>query len=580
MKLFGVQLGGLRRARGALDVGPVKQRGTDDTHANKSPALAGDAFDGSHGVAMPELLRRFPGADGPSPHAGLSQRSPPWDLEKLAGAGDDVAAAFARYLEPDFIELPPTEKTAVLDTLAPVLFPGALDELRKFHLPRTVAGTDKPITTAIESESHSLATLFRFYAPDPSGKLDERALTPELRKKLLAAPRTPLAQRFPDDAFLKGLRWKDLPLALQKQYLVAYGENVDPKMTMHRITDPRVTPDGQVAPGSLQKTLKWERELRLQIGELITDGSYASQDQRVADRTWITSHFGQQGFHMHGVAELSTPEDKARLGPKLAAFAALQDLSLFADAAAVSHQNYTLAFLEPWQAESAGAVASSFVDKDGGGKIDGDEILPHKFHFVGMRTGIYGDDNRVGVEIRGVSTADPAKFDHVCARFEELLSGGNIEKLPTPPWEGWNAGEPGISKELEADTRAYWHTLTPEHQAFEQRAEMSFDDIFAMCTAGAGSKNGFAFESPLWSYESIPGLTDVEKQTIDAARKTFCNEMVRFSVGLSELIESGRDTKEIEASVHTWVSTAAMEFFASAGIHAALERVLDETARA
>ena len=351
------------------------------------------------------------------------------------------------------------------------------------------------------------------------------------------------------------------------RYLMRQGQ-------MHKITDVKHAPAGELAPESLQDTLKWERELKLKVAELITKGSYTSLDAQRADRAWISERFNS-GFHLHAVTELSSAEDKRVLGPKLTALAALQDLALFARAAAGSAANFTHVFLEPWTAAFTNEVAASFAD----GKIDADTILPHKFHLVGMRTGIYGQDDRVGLEIRGVLRHHVEQFDHATVRAVSMLSDGGVANLPSPPWPGWDAGEKDVGKAFEEKARAALATRGPRARVLQTSAKLSFDEVMDVVVRGSGKKNGFSFSAPLWNFEALPGLTDAEKARIGTARRAFTDQLLLMSELVSVHIEQGRDLETLAPHVYDKVITAAMTFFKDAGIDKAVDRVLDDAAK-
>lgn len=510
------------------------------------------------------------GALKPTLHAGLGAN--PLDIAAVAEVTGPARAALGRYLDPGFPRLPAEEKRAVLGAIGGLLLPGAQLELARFHLPRPFGADSagQPLTYAMEAEQilSRRPELLDYYAPHPEGLLDPDLVTDQMLAKATPAKLPQVWLRMAPAEQKKHLRWKNLSFQEKANYLLRYRDEVDPKATLHRIKDPTQTPSGRVVPDSLQDTIKWEGHTPLRCAEIITKEKYDAFDHLYADIAFVQQlGKSQPGFHVHHVVELSTPEDTARLGPGLTGLVTLQDLQIFAAGVKNGGNLLNHTHLEVWQASGTNEVVDSLKT----GAIDQDAVGIHKFHCVGMRAGLYGDPKRLGIEVRAVAMGDDVRLQKINERLATILAEGHFTKLPAPPWDGWNAGDPQLPAQVEAAARK-----DPRFAGHAEGAELDFGAVLELAAGEHAKRDTFRYASPLWAFEKLPGVTAEEAAQIGAARDRFVALLFRASAALSEAIAAGR---EIDApKVQAAVTQEIRRFFASARIDAVLERVLDGVA--
>lgn len=502
-----------------------------------------------------------------SPHAGLQRGV--FDFAKLNRATTTQVEALKSYLDPGFIRRPIGEKAEGIAAIADLLLPGGVKTLERFHLPRPFSpdSAAKPVTFAMEAEA-GLATrpeTLHYYAPDPSGKLDDRALTDKFLSGMTA--NTAHAQawaRMTPDQQRKQLRWHRMPLIARRNYLQNYREHVDPKVALHRVTDPKMVPNRQPLPDSLCETLVWEGA-PLSTAEIITEDHSKTLDTLLADVEAVAKiGKSQAGYHIHQVVELSTPEDVKRIGPGVTGLAAMEDLRIFTRGVRIGTTLPTHTHLEVWQADAIGEVAASFAD----GKIKSDAIDIHKFHCVGMREGIYGGENRLGIEIRAVLVGRNQQLAQVAQRTASILAEGHLDKLPPPPWEKWNAGEAGLENK-------FYNAMKSEPQlaGVMAGADLDFREVLEVSSGPNPTRDAWKFACPFWAFEELPGVTDTEKATIKDARMAFSKVLIEMSQMLSEAIGGGRELDS--ESNQSQVQIAMSQFFATTKIDEIINRTLN-----
>ncbi len=524
-------------------------------------------------LPKPLLLRLEKNLEGPlrglirSPHAGLQRGV--FDFGKLNGASPQQIEALKTYLKPGFVRLAVAEKAEGIKAIAGLLLPAGIKTLERFHLPRPFSpdSAAKPVTFAMEAEA-GLSTrpeTLHYYAPDPSGKLDPRALTDEFLDGLTINTKFSQAwSRMTPDQKRKQLSWHTMPLKTRFQYLVSYRDNVDPKVALHRVANPKMVPNQRPLPKSLCETLVWEGS-PLSTAEIITEDHSKTLDTLLADVEAVAKiGKSQAGYHIHQVVELSTPEDVKRVGPGVTGLAAMEDLRIFSRGIRLGTSLATHTHLEVWQADAIGEVAASFADR----KINPDAIDIHKFHCVGMREGIYGGENRLGIEIRAVLVGRNQQLAQVAQRTANILSEGHLDKLPPPPWENWNAGEPGLEDK-------FYNTMKSEPQLAElmEGADLTFREVLEVSSGKNPDRDAWKFASPFWAFEDLPGVKPEEKAQIKQARMTFAKVLIDLSQVLSEAIEGGRDLNS--ETNQSQVQIAMSQFFATTKVDEIINRTLN-----
>jgi len=502
-----------------------------------------------------------------SPHPGMQKGV--FDFAKLHNASPDQVMAVQSYLQPGFVHLPIADKAQTIADISGLLLPGGVRALQRFHLPQpfTPDSQAKPLTFAMEAEAGLLGrpeTLL-FYAPDPSGALDPRALTDDFLKSVqLTAKNQQVWLRLTPDQQREQLKWSALPLKERVRYLKLHKEHVDEKVALRRISNPKLTSGRTPLPKTLCDVLVWEGS-PLRTAEIITEDHSPTMDTLMADVNAVAKiGKSQPGFHIHQVVELSTPEDVKRIGPAVTGLAALEDLRIFAHGVRRGSNLLTHTHLEVWQADAVDEVATSFK----GGEINSDAIDIHKFHCVGMREGIYGDDKRLGIEIRAVLVGQNQQLAQVAQRTANTLAEGHLDKLPAPPWPDWNAGQEGL-----ADTFYDAMVANPKLSELMAGADLSFSEVLEVSSGSNPTRDAWKFACPFWAFESLPGVTEAEAKTIKTARMDFARTLIDLSKNLSEACEAGRelDAAGNQAAVHT----AASEFMQAARIDSILGRTLE-----
>jgi hypothetical protein len=497
----------------------------------------------------------------------------PFDFAQLEKLSEDERASLTRYLDRGFPRLGVEEKKEVLRGIERLLVPDATRFLERFHLPRSF-GPDsgkKPITSSIESEAHlsQRPELLYYYAPDPKGGLDRRALSDELLATLfpgleLVAPDRHAAWiRMTPDQQRESLRWRDLSLAGRVAYLEAYEDQVDPKVKLHRIEDPAVAELRDVAPSSMSKQLHWEGA-PLTVAEIMTESYYDSLDQLFADIEFVEGISpGPTGYHIHNVVELSSPEDVKRLAPAIAGIAGMIDLFLFTIAAARGGDIFDSTHLEVWKGGDLNEVAASFAD----GVVDHDKIIVHKFHLAGLRVGLYGEGNKIGIELRGIPAEASGLVRFFVHGLSDMLAEGHLEKLPAPPWPSWDAGDPSLPVRAYEAARA-----DPKLARAAKGAEIEFAAILEIAAGATKDRDAFKYAAPLWSFESLPGVTPEDKQRIETARERYTVGLLGVSRSLTTALKGQRayDDKFVKQAV----SRLLRRFFVEAGLEPVLGRTL------
>lgn len=503
------------------------------------------------------------------PHAGLAQN--PFDLRKVVAMDDLARRALTLYLSPGFPRLGVDGKQTVLQVIEPLLRPDQVAELQRFHLPRPVVldSRGQPTTMSLEVEQwlQTRLELLDFYAPDPRGRLDPRALPGKFVDRLAPRGNVQAWARMSTQDKRKSLRWKDFSKEERFLYLRFHAALVDPKVALHRIENPKATPRGMSAPKTLADKIIWEGP-PLGTAEVTTKASYPSMDALFADAAFLIGISPEPiGFHTHHVVEMSTPEDVKRIGPKLTALAALQDLQIFARGVRGGSTVLSHTHLEVFGAWGINEVAESFA----AGKIDPDVIGIHKFHCVGIRTEIYGDDRRVGLEIRGVPMGDYPAFGHANVRMNDIIASDRLDRLDPPPWSAWNAGDEGLPDRVYESAKA-----DPKFADVAVGADMELSHLFELGSQKTGKRDAFKFASPLWNFESLPGVTDAERATIGRARDKFVRRTLELSRDLTVAVASERelDTDPIREEL----TKAVRRFFAETKVDLLIDRHLNEIA--
>ena len=62
-------------------------------------------------------------------------------------------------------------------------------------------------------------------------------------------------------------------------------------------------------------------------------------------------------------------------------------------------------------------------------QLDPDAIDIHKFHCVGLRQGIYGEGNRLGMEIRAALQGDLETLTQITSQTATIIAEGHLDKL-------------------------------------------------------------------------------------------------------------------------------------------------------
>lgn len=522
------------------------------------------------------LLALEAGLEGPrrglvqSPHPGL--RHGVFDFAKLHRAEDHELDGLISYLDPHFVRKPVEDKRTILASIANFLLPGAQAVLERFHLPLPFSADSgaKPLTFSMEAEAgiSSRPQTLLFYAPDKAGALPPEVMPDGLLDQLQVQGGHQQAwMRMTRDQKRSQLHWGMLDLPTRAKCLQHY-KSVDDKVTLHRIDDPKLVPNHQPLPKSLCEVLLWEGKA-LTTAEIVTEEHSPTLDTLFADVDAVARIGEQQpGFHIHQVVELSTPEDVERLGPKVTGLAALEDLRIFTQAMRRGSNLLTHTHLEVWSADGIESVAKSFE----GGKIDPDAIDIHKFHCVGMRQGIYGDDDkRLGVEIRAIPMGWNQKLSEVAQRTATILAEGHLEQIPSPPWGKWNAGAEGLADK-------YYEAMkkSPRFAHLSEGAELSFSEVLATGAGQYPDRDAWKFACPFWSFESLPGVTPDEAKTIRKARTEFGEYLMQLSQFGTQALEGDR-----ELEPDAWkdqLELAISDFFTETKVDEIIARTLDRVA--
>jgi hypothetical protein len=508
------------------------------------------------------------------PHSGLQGN--PFDLAAVARCQDPgVSAALSTYLKPHFPALSGEYKAAVLETLEAVLQKGRADELRRMHLPVAAKGA-RPVTLSLESEFSFARTrqLVDFYAPDPDGILDERVMTPQLLTSFEAGgfltKRPPHWQRLSNEQRAPLVRWKDLTRDGRFAYLNTLKREVDPKVTLHRIVNQSAAPRGFLAPDTLADKVKWETSGVGVTAELTTKSYYPTRDQLCADEAFLTSIADDKrfpaAFHYHVAVPLDSAEARKEEGPKLASLAALTDLALFTGAMKNGADLLDKKHLEVFTAHGVCQAMDAFAS----GEIDGDKLLEHKYHLVGVRYGaeLYGDKNRLGLEIRGVMRG-ATSGQHVVDRTLRVATSPVLREVDTDFWLGFDSGEARLPKE------AYTRALAQcKDKKLAADASLSFEMVFEYAMHERRTKDHFRMSAPFWSFETLPGVTEEEKQRIRAARDVYAQRMLMTSAKLAEAIENN-DQAVTYNQVFETVHREIVSFFQASGVDEIVNRYLD-----
>ena len=145
------------------------------------------------------------------------------------------------------------------------------------------------------------------------------------------------------------------------------------------------------APAFLRQTLKIEAGGRLWE---TTSSAYSTTLQDVFTQAWyVESYIGSGsrygGFHYHVTfkAEPAFANDVAR-------YIALADEHVALRALANNPGNAHLPYLKPHSSADINRIAQAIIDGSGPNE---------KFHFVGARSFLYGEETRMGIEVRGLS---------------------------------------------------------------------------------------------------------------------------------------------------------------------------------
>ncbi len=553
----------------------VDDRGAIDRLArSKQPIGQANLTDLLRATLVRSLPRAFAGVVQEQVHPGFGKN--PFDFAALAREKNPaVHAALAAYLGADFAFVSPEQKKAVLDKLRPVLLPNMAEALARFHLPQrfSEASGKRPVTLAIEAEAgiKGRPQTLDYYAPDPDGLLDERLMTPAfvagLEKKGLLTKRPPAWHRLSAAQRAELVRWKDLTYDGRMLYLSRMKASIDPKVTLHRIENIKAAPKGVLAPATLCDQIKWEVSGPLVTAELITKTHYTSRDQLARDEHFIASIGGKPpGFHYHCVLELDSKEDKQTLGPKLAGLAAMTDLFLFAHDVRSGCKMLDHTHLEVFKADGVLEVMDAFS----GDEIDSDEIMVHKYHLVGVRHGeaMYGNKNRLGLEIRAVPTGRSKMGQEVVARTLDIATSAALKEVDTDFWLEWNAGDKKLPKAAYERARA-----ACQDRALAAGAQLTFEELFEYAMDGRKAKDHFRLAAPLWNYDALPGITDAEKARIASARARFETRLLEASQALSRAIESGRELAP--SAIFDELQRHVFTFFAEAKVDDVIKRHLD-----
>lgn len=503
-----------------------------------------------------------------APHAGL--RFAVFDMARLASAGPDTVAALDRYLARSFVRAPIEEKKATLHQLRRLLLPGAGAVLEAFHLPRkfTADPAEARLTHAFEAEGRMARRpeILHVYAPDPTGALRPELLTDTLLTQLRFPGRLgEIWNRLDVATKRERLRWSHLSLENRQRYLEVYRDEVDPKVTLHRITDPRVVGGGLTPlPDTIADVLLWEGT-PLRCAEVNTKGHYETQDVLFDDiRAVAEIAESQPGYHIHHVAKMSEPASVKRNGPRMVGLAGLEDLRLFTRAMRVQQSLLHHTHLEVWSAEALAETADSLRT----GVIDPGAIDIHKFHCAGLREGIYGGEGHLGIELRAVPLGAGLELATVSQRITDILADPEkLQRVPSPPWDGFDAGAPGLANQAYEVGRK---------MGFFDGAQLDFESLFELAAGELSKRDAWKFACPLWKFEAIPGLDEETVEKLPRARERFIFDMMSLSETISEAIEGGREVDQRGATLA--VKKAIGAFFRFTDVDVALGDLLDDVA--
>lgn len=509
-------------------------------------------------------------------HPGVEN---PFDFARLAGPlADGVGVALQTYMQPAFPYSGSAEKAEVIAALEPLLTEAGAAEVRRVHLPQTLGGRpDAPILTyALEAEVlfTKRPRLLDVYAPDPAGRLD-----PAVTRTLLEAIEgdagllSPEGQKIvggqawvrsdPDDRADR-LDWRALGPEGRMRYLMAAREAGGTYPPLHRITDAKHAPGGDVFPDTFQPKAKWEGH----AAELITDTYYSSLDVLYADMARVEGlrHEGERpnGYHVHMVSRLPTPEDRAEAGVAMANLIALEDLELFcygaAAATGLEHDNQV-----PWRGTSIREVVEHFA----AGKLEPDFFAEHKFHQVGLRGGIYGAEDALGAENRGVLIGDVDFLKYNVDRHSRTLAGPGLARVPQDLFAEWRAGDPKLVSE--AFDRAVAKDLALGRLASSSR--MTYADLFEAAMDVVKQSDPYVLASPLWNFEDLLPLAPHEAERVQTARAGFEHTLKTLYLGMTRALEADGDLDDAQLGQDLRVAVCA--FFEASGLEHVIGRYLD-----
>lgn len=513
-------------------------------------------------------------------HPGVDN---PFDFAKLAGALPASAGrALSTYLQPGFPYAAPAHKAEVLAALEPLLTTEGAAEARRVHLPQTLGGRPGAAILTYALEAEVLFTkrprLLDVYAPDRSGKLD-----PQVTRGLLARIAEDSSmlsvegdQIVGGQAWLRSseadraasLSWRALSPQGRTYYLMAAREAGGRYPPLYRITEPKHAPRGEVFPDTLQDKVSWEGH----AAELITDSYYSSLDTLHADLARIEGlrHEGERpnGYHVHMVSRLPTPEDRVESGVAMVNLIALEDLELFcygaAAATGLEHDNQV-----PWRADDIQSVVEHFAE----GELDPDFFAEHKFHQVGLRGGIYGAEDALGAENRGVLIGDVDFLKYNVDRHSRILAGPGLTQLPRDLFDGWRAGDPALVRE--AFDRAT--AKDPELKALAADSRLSFDDLFSAAMDSVKQDDPFVLASPLWNFEDLLPLAPHEAERVAEARAQYEHSLETLYLNMTRGLQDEHAELDDE-QLGQDLRVAVCKFFEASGIDRVIARYLDRFA--
>ncbi len=478
-----------------------------------------------------------------------------------------VEQAVLTYQAPSFIRADYASKAAVIDVLAEVLDPSMIERLRQVHLPVGFADGEQNMTCSLENErgiafispdgSQQISRILNYYAPDPAGTLIPELIPDKFVEHCCPARfDASIWTRLSLDVKKDKLQWRDLDLVERFIYLDNLKTELDERVDMSRITNPQQVSEGQPLPDTLAPKLLWESVLR--CAEVTTDSYYESLDHLYADAATLMEIDGPQhsGFHVHQVVEFKDEAEARELGPHFVGWAGLVDLALGAQGARSGLRAFTNTSLEIFKQEGLQELVDHVQEH---GRFIADDVGHHKLHLGGVRSDIYGDGNRAGLETRGVMIGRLDDLLDIVPRTNRVFANKELlQKIPAPPWDGWDAGDPQVlSKAFEA------YIAQPD--ALVGPDDVSFADLIEL--AGPEREGlGFQLAMPLWNWAAIPGLSESTLSKIEVAQAQFTKHLGLLCKRALDGIESDREVpsellwNEIRAEVGSFMKRTDLDF--------------------